>query len=134
MTVPDQESTLEVYSNVPSMSKVDVSLYLNGQSIYPAPLEKGKQLLHTVRSTGKFTLLAKVTNSPGFRSKSLELEFTPGKRNVVILGVIKTADHEGTVLLTDISNKAKPLAKLHAEQNEWTVVETQEDVTNPYAK
>jgi hypothetical protein len=122
---PEDVSTLEVYSTVAPSFKVDVSHYMNGQSIYPAPLEKGRKLVHTVHSKGKFTLLAKITNGPGFRSKSLELDIFPGKRNVVVVGAIKTGEYEGTVLLTDITDNAKQLAKLEAQQDEWTTVESE---------
>ena len=129
-----QTSTLVVYSEVMSSFNVDVSLFLNGQSIYPAPLAKGNKLVHTVHSTGKITLLAKVTNNPGFRSATLDLEFVPGKKYVLKMGVTKLHEQDGYVWLANVSDNAKHLAKLDKKAEKWSVVESEEEVADPYVK
>ncbi len=74
----DTTATLTVYSFVPDSYLADVMVYLNGQSLYPGPLDKDKKLVHTIKSMGKMTLVAKVTNKPGFKSAVHELEIQPG--------------------------------------------------------
>lgn len=127
-------STLTIFSEVANTFHTDVSLFINDRSAYPAPLAQRTRLIHTVHSTGKVVLLAKVTNTPGYRSATTELVLSPGSEHVFLMGVTSGTNSSGEVWLLDITANTKQRAKLEAKKDKWAIVTSEENMAEPYVR
>lgn len=134
MQAQDSTATLVIYGQVADMYLTDISLFINGQSIYPAPLGFHKKLIHLIRSSGKMTLLAKATNKPGYKSAAVELDVQPGKVMIYGLALVPAGDDKGLIMLNDVTSNVKYQERKAKESDKWTEVNSVENRSEPYIK
>lgn len=132
-TFAQESTTLTIYGMVPRSDNLDVVLEINGQRIHPAPLMKGHKLVHAISSTGKLLLVAKVTNTPGYRSAVLEIDARSGENRVITVTTFPGAQQgTGRVFINDISGNEKKVAKLEGKPENWQTFTSSEDASKPY--
>jgi formate/nitrite transporter FocA (FNT family) len=130
----DTLSTVVIYSSIPDSYKADVMLEINGQSIYPAPLGYQVKLTHELFSSGNMTLVAKVTNKPGYKSAVVELQIQPGSTTVLWLTVLVGVNDTGTVFVNNITESDKQITKLEKKEagGKWSTIRSKENSDSPY--
>jgi hypothetical protein len=101
---------------VPNSYGLDISLFIDGKSMYSAPLDKNKKLVYTCNMDGSKSrvLLAKSTNTPDVKSATADLVISPGDTLVfTMIALPKTEGGHATVLLNDITSNSKKRENLN---------------------
>jgi hypothetical protein len=122
-----QEPVIVIYSTVPDRLAFEVSLFLDAQPMYAAPLNKHKKLVYSCKREGTRVLLAKSLNAPNVRSATMEINVSGNDTLYFVVTALEKIGESGhdTIFLNDITDNQKQREKLN--KKEFVAVLSRED-------